>query len=291
MIDLHAHTTFSDGTLTPQELLAEARFAGLEALAITDHDTFDGFSAALPLAAGHGIELVCGVELSTRLVAPELNGPNITVHLLGYFFHQMPPPDFREWLKTIVSTRYDRNCKLMAHLRAKNLDLNWSDLPLPPETVSRVHIARVIVQKGYAPDRQSAFDLYLSDQALNGVERKLPSVLEGVQRIRAAGGMPSLAHPGRLPFREPARLESFIKQLAEGGLQALEVYHSDHNPAAAERFLALARDFHLLITGGSDYHGANTPGIALGRGRGDLHLEYALIETIKRSTQGPRALP
>jgi 3',5'-nucleoside bisphosphate phosphatase len=290
MIDLHAHTTFSDGTLTPEELLAEARSAGLEALAITDHDTFEGFSAAMPLASAHGIELICGLELSTRLFVPEFNGQSITVHLLGYFFHSLPPFDFKEWLKTIASTRYERNCKLMTHLQAKNLDLKWSDLPLPPETVSRAHIARVIVNKGYAPDRQSAFNLYLSDQALNGIERKLPSVLEGIQRVRAAGGMPSLAHPGRLPFREPARLQAFVRQLAESGLQALEAYHSDHSPADTERFLALARDLQLVTTGGSDYHGANTPEIALGKGRGNLCLDYALLETMKRSAQGSRAL-
>lgn len=290
MIDLHVHTTFSDGTSTPEDLLAEAQSTGLEALAITDHDTFEGFSAAMSLTGRHGIELICGVELSTRLFAPEFNGQNITVHLLGYFFHQMPPADFRAWLKTIVSTRHERNCQLITHLQAKNLDLKWSDLPFPPETVSRAHIARVIVNKGYAPDRQSAFDLYLSDQALHGIERKLPSVLEGIERIRAAGGLPSLAHPGRLPFREPSRLQSFIQQLTASGLQALEVYHSDHTPAETEHFQALARDFHLLITGGSDYHGANTPEITLGRGRGNLCLEYALIEMMKRSAQGSRTL-
>ncbi len=290
MIDLHAHTTFSDGTSTPEELLREAHAAGLEALAITDHDTLDGFSAALPFAAAHGIELVCGVELSTRFSVPEFNGRNFTLHLLGYFFHRQPPPGFTAWLKTIASTRYERNCKLMKHLQAKNLNLAWSDFPLAPEAVSRAHIARVLVSKGYAPDRQSAFRLHLSDQALNGVERELPSVAEGLERILAAGGLPSLAHPGRIPFSDPLRTESFIQHLAESGLQALEVYHSDHAPADSERFLALARRFHLLITGGSDYHGANTPGISLGAGRGNLLLDYSLLETLKRSIRGSRAV-
>ena len=283
MIDLHVHTTFSDGTLTPQELLAEARSVGLKALAITDHDTLEGFSAAAPLAAGHDVELICGLELSTRLFGSEFHEHSVTVHLLGYFVHKKPPPDFAEWLRTIASTRYERNRKLITHLQAKKLDLKWGDFPVPPGTASRAHFAGVIVSKGYAPDRQSAFDLYLSDQLLNGIERKLPSVLEGIQKIRAVGGVPSLAHPGRLPFREPSKLRSFIRQLTECGLQGLEVYHSDHAPHDTERFRALARDFRLLITGGSDYHGENTPRIRLGRGRDNLCIEDSLLESLKRS--------
>jgi predicted metal-dependent phosphoesterase TrpH len=122
----------------------------------------------------------------------------------------------------------------MKHLQAKNLDLAWSDFPLAPETVSRAHIARMLVSKGYAPDRQSAFRDYLSDKALSGIEREFPSVLEGMERILAAGGLPSLAHPGRLSFfSDPLRAESFIQHLAESGLQALEAYHGDHVPGAA----------------------------------------------------------
>ncbi len=290
MIDLHVHTTFSDGTSMPQELLAEARSVGLKALAITDHDTLEGFNAAAPLAAGHGIELICGLELSTRLFGSKFHEQSVTVHLLGYFIHQKPPSGFAEWLKTIASTRYERNCKLITHLQAKNLDLKWSDFPIPPEAASRAHFARVIVSKGYARDRQSAFDLYLSDQVLHGIERELPSVLEGIERIRAAGGVPSLAHPGRLPFPEPSKLQSLLQQLTQCGLEALEVYHSDHAPHDTERFLTLARDFGLLITGGSDYHGENTPRIRLGSGRGDLCVEDRLLDALKRSARPSHGL-
>src|SRR5579872_1815153 len=118
MIDLHTHTTFSDGTSTPEALLQEARSIGLRALAITDHDTFSGFDAVLPLAPQHGIELICGLELSTQVYVEQI-GRSSQVHLLGYFLGQLPPPHFREWLTTISSLRYARNLKLMAHLQAK----------------------------------------------------------------------------------------------------------------------------------------------------------------------------
>ncbi|HLJ27746.1 MAG TPA: PHP domain-containing protein [Candidatus Angelobacter sp.] len=283
MIDLHTHTTFSDGTSTPEALLQEARSIGLRALAITDHDTFSGFDAVLPLAPQHGIELICGLELSTQVYVEQI-GRSSQVHLLGYFLGQLPPPHFREWLTTISSLRYARNLKLMAHLQAKNLAIDWPDFPLPPQTLSRTHFANVLLAKGYVPDRQRAFDLYLSDEMLGGIERKLPSVAEGIERICGAGGLPSLAHPVRLPFHHLA-LRSFIQEMTGCGLRALEVYHSDHKPEDTNKFLQLTADFGLLATGGSDYHGQNKPDIMLGKGRGNLCLAYTLLEAMKESVK------
>ena len=288
MIDLHAHTTFSDGASTPAALLQEARLAGLQALAITDHDTFAGFDAAQPLASRHPLELVCGLELSTQISAQQ-PGRKTTVHLLGYFLDQMPSPHFREWLTTISSTRQQRNLKMMAYLQANKLSIEWADLPLPPASLSRTHFARVLVAKKLVPDHQSAFDRYLSDAVLPGIERKLPSLAEGIEKIRGAGGLPSLAHPVRLPYREPLALRSFIQEMSGCGLEALEVYHSDHNAENVGQFLNLAREFDLLVTGGSDYHGENKPDIRLGRGRGDLSLPYTLLANMKKRLQNRRA--
>jgi predicted metal-dependent phosphoesterase TrpH len=280
MIDLHTHTTFSDGTSTPETLLQEASAASLRALAITDHDTFAGFDAALPLAPSHGLELICGLELSTQL-ASRTNGRKITVHLLGYFLNQTPTSAFRDWLQTVSSTRWERNLKLMASLRAQNLAIDWSDLPLSPQLLSRTHFAGVLVAKGYVPDPGTAFDLYLSDQVLRDVDRSLPTLEEGIEKISKAGGLPSLAHPVRLPFREPQALRSFLHDLAGCGLHGLEAYHSDHSSEDTRLFLELARDFDLVVTGGSDYHGVNKPNIFLGKGRGNLSLAYRLLEKMK----------
>jgi len=259
----------------------EACSSGLRAIAITDHDTLEGFDAARPLARQQGLELICGLELSTRLDG----GPGCrrtTAHVLGYFLNQMPPPDFREWLKTISATRHERNLKLMAHLNAKGLALEWDDLPLPPHALGRVHFARVLAAKGHVPDQGRAFALHLSDEALARIQRKLPTLAEGVERISRAGGLTSLAHPVRLPFRGPRELHSIVQEMADGGLQAVEVYHSDHNGEDTDRFLKLANELSLLVTGGSDYHGENKPNVFLGKGRGNLSVAYTVLEKMKR---------
>ncbi|HEX7288908.1 MAG TPA: PHP domain-containing protein [Candidatus Angelobacter sp.] len=280
MIDLHTHTTCSDGTSTPEALVQEACSAGLRALAITDHDTFAGFDAALPLARQHGLELICGLELSTHLESGQ-NGRKATVHLLGYFLNHPPPPDFREWLTTISSTRRQRNLQLMAHLRKRGIALAWEDLPLPPHALGRAHFARVLVAKGHVPDQHTAFALHLSDEALAGIHRKLPALTEGIERITRAGGLTSLAHPVRLPCRELPAQHSLIGEIAGSGLHAIEAYHCDHNSQDTDRLLQLAGDLDLLVTGGSDYHGANKPGVLLGKGRGDLAVAYAVLERMK----------
>jgi 3',5'-nucleoside bisphosphate phosphatase len=286
MIDLHVHTTFSDGASSPQVLIQEAHNAGLRALAITDHDTLAGFDAAMPFASRSGLELMCGVEVSTSLAAGATN-QRTTVHLLGYFLDQLPSTAFKEWLAPISSTRRERNFKLIAHLQ-KKFAIQWTDFQQPPESLSRTHFARLLVAKGYVPDQQSAFDLHLSDQSLAGIERPLPSVLDGIVNIRAGGGLASLAHPVRLPFQDPGSLRCFIHQMAGCGLQGLEVYHSDHTAEQTQHFLELARDLSLVITGGSDYHGANKPGIRLGTGRGDLRLPYSILEQMRSVAQNRR---
>ncbi len=249
MIDLHTHTNFSDGTADPAELLNAAGQTGLRALAITDHDTLAGFDAALPLAAGCGVELVCGIELSTQFGNNDgggARGPSIHV------------------------------------LRASNIDISWQDFPgLGPELAARSHFARVLVKKGCVPDLQSAFDLYLSDAVLAGIERKLPSTLEAVDQVRRQGGIASLAHPGRLRCR-PSALRSFVDELIRGGLCAIEAYHSDHTPEETAAFLQIASETGLLVTGGSDFHGENKPDIRLGSGRnGNVHVPDDVLDSMK----------
>jgi len=282
MIDLHTHTDFSDGTARPAELLHAAQRAGLTALAITDHDTLAGFDAALPLAAGCGVELVCGIELSTHFMNGDGGPRGPSMHVLGYFPREIPGEEFRSWLVPIAVTRRNRNLELMEKLRKANIDISWEDFPqLGPERAARSHFARVLVKKGHVPDLQSAFDLYLSDAVLAGIERKLPSTLEAVDQVRRHGGIASLAHPGRLRCR-PSALRSFVDELIRGGLGAIEVYHSDHTPEETAAFLQIASETGLLVTGGSDFHGENKPGIRLGSGRnGNVHVPDDVLDNMK----------
>jgi 3',5'-nucleoside bisphosphate phosphatase len=283
MIDLHSHTCLSDGSSSPSDLLAEAQQIGLSALAITDHDTLAGFDAALPLAPQYEIELVCGIELSTRFHFKNEPNPPVSVHLLGYFPEHAPDEKFRNWLGPICSTRRGRNIKLMEKLQSSNISISWDDFPhLGPDLAGRPHFAKVLVAKEYVADTQEAFDRYLGDTALAGIERELPSTEEAIERIVGNGGLASLAHPGRFRFAQSSTLTSLIQQLVRNGLRAIEVYHSDHTREHVTSFLRMAVDFNLLVTGGSDYHGENKPDIRLGTGRaGNLCIPDGLLATLK----------
>ncbi|MGC2698303.1 MAG: PHP domain-containing protein, partial [Candidatus Angelobacter sp.] len=260
MIDLHTHTNASDGSSTPAELLRAARQVGLKALAITDHDTLKGFDAALPLAADYGVELVCGIELTT--VFDGGGAQELPMHVLGYFLRDIPGDDFRKWLTSISSTRNHRNLQLMERLKASNIDISWDDFPgLGPDFAARPHFAKVLVAKGYVPNLQKAFDVYLNDSALSGLVRRLPSAQKAVRMIRQNGGIASLAHPGRVCCNSISDLKRCVAELIDNGLNAIEVYHSDHAPAETAGLLKIAAEFQLLGTGGTDYHGDNKPEI------------------------------
>jgi hypothetical protein len=253
LIDLHTHTNESDGTLSPAELVAEAERAGLKALAITDHDTLRGYDAAAPAAAQVGLELICGIELSTKLHGR-------SVHLLGYFLDGPPSAGFREWIELMQASRHERNIRLAARLRELGLDITLEEVRARGRSMTgRPHFARVMLEKGYVASMQQAFDDYLDESAKGYVERMEPQLSEAVERIQAGGGLASLAHPVRL---DP----SVLPEICDFGLDAIEAYHSDHGPDEVERYLALAKRCGLAVTGGSDFHGAVKPGLRLGWG-------------------------
>src|ERR1700685_1077630 len=192
MIDLHSHTDQSDGSLSARELVAGAAEAKLEALAITDHDTFAGYDLAVPYAAEAGLDLVCGIELSTKYGRQ-------SVHLLGYFLHDGPTEEFRAWITALQRSRHSRNQQLVDLLRSKGFEITLEEVyrrggNLP----GRPHFAAILVEKGYVPTVQGAFDDYLDASASCYVQRDEPAFAEGVERIAAARGLPSLAHPGRV---------------------------------------------------------------------------------------------
>lgn len=272
MIDLHSHTDQSDGTFTAEELVAEAKRIGLSALAITDHDTMRGYDQAVPFAEAAGLKLICGIELSTKYQGH-------SVHLLGYFPAKLPASDFREWLDFLLESRRDRNRRLIDKLNSIGIPITLQEVEKYGKTLTaRPHFARVLVDKGFAKDVQDAFDRYLDEGAKGHVQRHDIPIDEAIDRIRKAGGVSSLAHPVRVAKNQWSVLEKYVGELKQMGLQAIEVFHSDHSPENVSFYQSLADRFGLAVTGGSDFHGGNKPKISLGTGiSGNLNVPDSLL--------------
>jgi 3',5'-nucleoside bisphosphate phosphatase len=276
MIDLHSHTTASDGTFSPAQLVDEAARTGVRILGITDHDTFSGYDQALPQARQTGLELVCGIELSTKLHGH-------SVHLLGYFLDASLKSDgfgdFRTWIGELQASRRDRNVRLIARLRELGVDITLEEVQARGGGMTgRPHFAQLLIEKGYVSNMQQAFDDYLDESAKGYVTRREPKFGEAVQHIRDAGGIASLAHPIRL--RED--LAAVLPELCAAGLNAIEAYHSDHSPEQTALYLQLAKRHGLLVTGGSDFHGAVKPEIRLGTGRdGNLRVPEDIVDRLR----------
>ena len=283
-IDLHTHTDQSDGTSAPDELVRQALAVPLGALAITDHDTFAGYEQAAPVAREAGLELVRGIELSTRLSLAGCHGRAPTAHLLGYFVQGEPSAEFRAWLQGQGKNRDRRNVALIAKLRSLGVDITLEEVKqVGRNQTGRPHFASVLVRKGYALNHRQAYDFYLADEARAAVEREQVPVGEGLRRLREAGAVPVLAHPIRMPFG-PAdeRLIDLLGHLKEQGLEGLECQHSEHSAEDVAAFQSLARKLDLKETGGSDFHGGNKPDIDLGTGRnGNVHVAYEQLEALR----------
>ncbi len=274
MIDLHSHTNESDGTFAPAELVAEAVRAGVTALGITDHDTFAGYDRAVPFAREAGLELVCGIELSTKLHGQ-------SVHLLGYFLSQNGSAlgAFRSWILDLQAARRDRNIRLVKRLQELGINITLEEAEARGRGMTgRPHFAQLMVEKGYVANLRQAFDLYLDESAKGYVYRREPTFAEGVKWIRDAGGISSLAHPVRVKGDVPA----LVPELCGMGLSAIEAYHSDHTPDDTKLYVELARRHKLRVTGGSDFHGAVKPDVSLGTGcAGNLKVPENLLEQLK----------
>ena len=274
IIDLHVHSKASDGTFTPTELVEEAKRAGLSALALTDHDTTDGIAEAMTAAKDAGIELIPGVELSTEYEGTE-------VHVLGLYIDvnnaglQKQMADFR-------ASRDNRNVYMLEKLRAEGFDITQEALEekFPDAVITRAHIARYLLDKGYIPDMKTAFSEYIGDGCRCYVGRPKVTPMDAVDYILAAGGIPVLAHPVLYHMGRPQLLR-MIREMKEHGLAGMEAIYSENTPADEQDLKALAGAEGLLITGGSDFHGTNKPDIRLGVGRGKLYIPYSILEKIK----------
>jgi predicted metal-dependent phosphoesterase TrpH len=274
LIDLHTHTNESDGSCSPGQLIEAAECAGVDALGITDHDTFAGYDQALAPARGAGVTLVCGIELSTKL-------RGYSAHLLGYFPRGNGLADFREWVRGMQVSRRERNVRLAARLRELGLDVTLEEAEARGRGMTgRPHFAQIMVEKGYVANFRQAFDEYLDESKKGYVYRREPRFDEGVAKIREAGGVASLAHPARVKGDVPA----LLPELCAAGLDAIEAYHSDHSPRETELYLGLARRYGLKVTGGSDFHGDLKPEVRLGSGcDGNLNIPREVLDQLRQA--------
>ncbi len=281
MIDLHTHSTASDGTDSPSELVARAASLGLEALAITDHDTLQGSDEAVTAAAAAGLRFVQGLELSTRRTE-EPDPAARSVHVLGYFFRP-PEPGFRAWLDSLKERRRSRNHAMAERLQALGMAVSLEEAEAEGRNITgRPHFASVLIRKGYVRSYAEAFRTLLGELCPAYVERADPTPREGIARIRQAGGVAVLAHAVRLN-KAGAEEEAVLRGFVDAGLGGIEVYHSDHDERSRSRYAQLAEKYGLAVTGGSDYHGAHKPDVLLGRGRRGQRPPLALLDGLRRA--------
>lgn len=274
MIDLHTHSTESDGTLTPQELMQLASDSGLSAIALTDHDTVGGLSKAKPVAEKLGIELVPGIELST-----DYNGTE--VHMLGFYIDDTNPA-FLKKLQEFIDSRNLRNEKMAFLLQKEGFSVTLEDLyqEYPDSVITRAHFARYLVEHNFVKDRDTVFRKYLGDNCRCYVPREKITPFEAIDLIHLGGGLAFFAHPV-LCHMNHDRLRFFVRDLKASGLTGMEAVYSMNSPGDERNMKKLAQEFHLLISGGSDFHGENKPYIHLGTGKGNLKIPDSILTDIK----------
>ena len=257
--DLHTHTTASDGTFTPTEVVRAAAEAGLAAVAVTDHDTVGGLAEAAEAARSLGVRFVPGVELSAI-------GPPGKCHLLGLRIEPDNAP-LRQTLHALSEDRRTRNGRIAERLQAQGVPITLAEVTAVAPTganVGRPHFAQTLVEKGIVATIPEAFERFLGDRAPAYVPAASLSPEEAIGLIHGANGLAFLAHPGLVRLNSGETWRERLADLRRIGLDGLEVYYPKHSLPDIDRFRDLARDLGLLVTGGSDFHGANKPDVPLG---------------------------
>jgi predicted metal-dependent phosphoesterase TrpH len=258
VIDLHTHTTFSDGSQSPTELVEEAAARGLTAIAVTDHDTVDGLPQALAAGQRLGVEIVPGVEIN-------LEHDRVTMDMLGYFLAGMPTDELQRELAALRAYRDERNARILERLSELGLPLDPKDLTEVSENgaVGRPHIGEAMVRRGYVSSIGEAFELYLRRGAPAWVDRRRLALGHALRLLRGSGALPVLAHPGIIRT-DATGLDHLVRDAARDGLAGIECYYPLHDEETVDRCLGLAEKYALVPTGGSDYHGTVKPAIRLG---------------------------
>ncbi len=280
-IDLHTHSTASDGTLTPAELMRAAKEAGLAAIALTDHDTFDGLPEARAEAAVQGVELVPGCELSL-----DYNG--LPTHLLALFVDERPGHVVHE-LTRVRQARANRNAIMLEKLKTVGVHLRREDVERHATgVVGRPHMAQAMLEAGVVKSFEEAFARFLGAGGLAYVPKVKLTPREAIGAIHADGGLAVLAHPYLLS-QQRRQIEPILRELTALGLDGVEVYYTEHSDKYTDLVAELAQNLGLLMSGGSDFHGAVKPGVALGRGHGGLFVRGELLDNMKQRLAGNAA--
>jgi len=281
-IDLHAHSTASDGSFTPLELVRYAAEKKLSAMALTDHDCVDGVEEAVTEGERLGLEVIPAVELSA-------DHPGGTMHILGFFVDRRQE-GFCGRLRRLQEARRERNPKIIRNLQALGLNITYDEVVAASGggQVGRPHFAKVLIQKGYVSSTQEAFERYLKKGAPGYEEKFRFSPKDAIAAIHEAGGVAVLAHPFTL-YKDPSiPLDPLLDVLSKAGLDGMEVIYSTYSEDQARYYRERAEKFHLLASGGSDFHGAHKPGIDLGVGQGRLKIPYELLEPLRKKAEGHR---
>lgn len=273
-IDLHVHTTASDGTFSPADAVRLARDAELAAIAVTDHDTVSGYAEAARAGAALGVEVVPGIEISTKF--------HHAVHILGYYID--PESDkLAPVLDWVVQDRDVRNRQMAALMAADGLPVCYEDMQRRfGEVIGRPHFARLLVELGYARDVADAFDRYVEKGRKYYVGRHFLSLERSIEIIREAGGVPVLAHPFQYRLDDTG-LRELIEYSMAHGLRGMECRYSGYTTEQSGYLERLAEEYGLIKTGGSDFHGANKAHIRLGTGTGGLEVSYEFLEELKNA--------
>ena len=278
MIDLHTHSTASDGKLYPAELMRHAQAVGIEVIALTDHDTLSGLEEASEEAARIGVELIPGVEISAE------NKPG-TLHMLGYY---VDPSDaeLMETLSWLRGGRDDRNHIILSKLAELGCPLEWDEVAALAggESMGRPHIATAMVNRGYVSSFNDAFDRYLGKGAAAYTDRDKMTPEIAIKCIRSAGGLPVLAHPQTLSLSDD-ELSDLLSRLTSMGLAGVEVYYYSHSEEETALYTSLARRYDLIVTGGSDFHGPGMIETRLGVGRGNMKIPKSIADDLKQLHQ------
>ena len=276
LIDLHVHSTASDGTLSPQEVALYAKAKGLSAIALTDHDTVSGVDECIKKGLELGVIVVPGIECSADFYGKEL-------HILGYYIN--PNCETLEAkLKQLIDSRSMRNIKMLEKLEEIGCPLTLDDLhedSAPGTVFTRAHFANALMRKGYITNRKEAFTKYIGHGLPAYVPREKFTVKECIDMIHAAGGLAVLAHPMLYGYGR-ADITNLLRGLALEGLDGVECVYSTHSQEDMSHLLQVCLQLKLFPTGGSDFHGDNKPLIDLGSGYGELKIPFDILEAMRK---------
>ena len=278
MIDLHAHTNFSDGTYSPAELIDEAERMGLAAIALCDHNTVRGLDEFLAAAQGRNVEAIPGIEFSTDYLTPE--GRTLELHVLALFVR----PEYYETIHALAEPMSQRkeksNRDLIASLQKAGYDITYDEVLAEGQgNINRAHVAGLLTKKGYTSSNNEAFRTILAPERGFYVEPKRLPVFETIKFIRSIGAVPVLAHP--FLKLDEAGLRAFLDQAIPCGLVGMETLYSTYDEKTIALSRAIAHEFGLCESGGSDFHGSRKPDISLGVGRGKLAVPIEFLEKLK----------